>query len=64
MPKDKSRKALTKRFRVTRKGKVLHNKAGKSHLQSSKSPNRRRGLRKKAALPKGDAVKVKKILQK
>ena len=64
MPKDKSRKALSKRFRVTRNGKVVHNKAGKSHLQSSKSPKRRRGLRKKTTLSKGDAAKVKEILQK
>ena len=63
MPKQKTRKALTKRFRVTRTGKVVHNKGGKSHLQSSKSADRRRGLRKKATLSKGDAAKVKKIMR-
>ena len=63
MPKEKTRKALTKRFRVTRKGKVMHNKGGKSHLQSSKSADRRRGLRKKAPLSKGEAGKVKKVMQ-
>ncbi len=59
MPKQKTRKALTKRFRVTPKGKVMHNKAGKSHLQSSKPANRRRKLRQKTSLAKGDAAKIK-----
>ncbi len=63
MPKDKTRKALAKRFRITRKGKVMHGKAGKSHLQSGKSADRRRGLRKKTALAKGEASKVKKAMQ-
>ena len=63
MPKNKTRKALAKRFRVTRKGKVVHNKAGKSHLQSGKSADRRRGLRQKTTLSKGEARKVKKVMQ-
>ena len=63
MPKDKTRKALTKRFRTTSKGKVLHNKAGKSHLQSGKSADRRRGLRKKASLSKGESAKIKRAMQ-
>jgi large subunit ribosomal protein L35 len=62
MPKDKTKKALTKRFRITAKGKVMHNKGGKSHLQSSKSADRRRGLRKKTKLSKGESLKVKKVL--
>ena len=62
MPKNKSRKSLVKRFRITPKGKVVHNKGGKSHLQSGKSGDRKRGLRKKASLAKGDAAKVKKAM--
>ena len=58
MPKGKTRKALTKRFRVTRKGKVMHNKAGKSHLQSHKSADRKRELRKKTTLSKSMAEKI------
>ena len=64
MPKDKTRKALEKRFRVTPKGKVQHSKAGRSHLLSSKSGNRKRNLRKKSVLPKGEAAKVKKAMLK
>jgi len=63
MPKAKTRKALSKRFRVTSKGKVVHNKAGKSHLQSSKSPSRKRSLRKKTTLAKSEGAKVKNQIQ-
>ena len=63
MPKQKTRKALAKRFRITPKGKVLHNKAGKSHLQSHKSGNRRRKLRKKTGLTGGDTAKIKKSMR-
>jgi large subunit ribosomal protein L35 len=63
MPKKKTRKALAKRFRITSKGKVLHSKAGKSHLQSGKSGNRKRSLRKKTTLSKGESAKIKKIMQ-
>ncbi len=64
MPKDKTNKALAKRFRVTPKGKVLHDKAGRSHLLSGKSGNRKRNLRKKSSLPKADAAKIKKVMHK
>jgi large subunit ribosomal protein L35 len=62
MPKKKTRKALSKRFKVTPKGKIMHSKAGKSHLQSSKSSDRKRGLRKKTAVSKKDAARIKKSM--
>jgi large subunit ribosomal protein L35 len=64
MPKEKTKKALEKRFRLTPKGKVQHSKAGRSHLLSSKSGNRKRNLRKKSVLPKGEAAKVKNAMHK
>ena len=42
MPKMKSHSATTKRFRVTRKGKVLHRKATGNHMLTKKSGSRRR----------------------
>lgn len=42
----KTSKAVAKRFRLTRRGKLLYRRAGKQHLQSGKSPARRRKLRK------------------
>lgn len=62
MPKNKTKKALTKRFRVTPKGKVMHSCAGKSHLQSTKPSNRRRRLRKKTTMSKRDAQKARNIM--
>ena len=45
MPKQKTHKGLKKRVKVTGGGKIMAKKAGKGHLLSCKSANRRRGLR-------------------
>ena len=42
MPKMKTHSATAKRFRVTRKGKVLHHKATGNHMLTKKSGSRRR----------------------
>ena len=44
MPKQKTHKGLSKRVKVTAKGKVKHKKAGTGHLMSSKNAKRRRRL--------------------
>ncbi|MDD4890711.1 MAG: 50S ribosomal protein L35 [Phycisphaerae bacterium] len=46
MPKMKTHKGLTKRFKVTARGKVKHRRPGKSHLLSVKTGKRKRRLRK------------------
>jgi len=48
MPRQKTHKGLRSRVRVTRNGKVVRRRAGKSHLMSSKSPKRCRQLRRTA----------------
>ncbi len=50
MPKLKTHKGLAARVRVTRRGKLVRRKAGKSHLMSTKSAKRRRGLRRPAGV--------------
>jgi len=50
MPKQKTHKGLRKRVRVTRTGKMVRRKAGKSHLMSAKSGKRRRSLRRPATV--------------
>jgi large subunit ribosomal protein L35 len=45
MPKMKTNKSLSKRFRVTAKGRLKRRKAGKKHLLSHKRPKRKRQLR-------------------
>jgi large subunit ribosomal protein L35 len=45
MPKLKTKKAVAKRFRMTKKGKLKRAKAGKSHILTKKSRKRKRKLR-------------------
>ena len=62
MPKMKTKKALMKRFRITKKGKVKRTRAGKSHLLSTKSGARRRRLRRPGLCTPTDANRIKKAL--
>jgi large subunit ribosomal protein L35 len=45
MPKMKTNKAVSKRFKITKKGKVRRYKAGVGHLNSAKTRKRKRHLR-------------------
>ncbi|GIK54002.1 50S ribosomal protein L35 [bacterium] len=62
MPKMKTHKGASKRFRITKKGKLKHYNAGHSHMQSGKSPKRRRSLRKPSLLAPEHAGRVAKLL--
>jgi large subunit ribosomal protein L35 len=42
MPKMKTNRATAKRFRITRRGKVLHRKATGNHMLTKKSGSQRR----------------------
>jgi large subunit ribosomal protein L35 len=42
MPKMKTHRATAKRFRITRRGKVLHRKATGNHMLTKKTGSRRR----------------------
>lgn len=53
MPKLKTRKSLSKRIKITKKGKVLRSKAGRRHLMSAKNRKRKRTLRRKAIISVG-----------
>ncbi|MBC8473552.1 MAG: 50S ribosomal protein L35 [Candidatus Omnitrophica bacterium] len=46
MLKLKTNKGAKKRFKLTKKGKLMRFKQGKTHLATSKSSNRKRKLRK------------------
>ena len=50
MPKLKTKKAMKKRVKVTKKKKVLHSKAGRRHLLSDKTTKRKRTMRRKGAV--------------
>ncbi|MBU1366803.1 MAG: 50S ribosomal protein L35 [Candidatus Omnitrophota bacterium] len=62
MPKLKTKKALAKRVKITKKKKILRNKAGKRHLLSGKSKKRKRLLRKKCLVSKADRKAILKAL--
>lgn len=45
MPKMKTKRAATKRFKMSATGKAMRTQAGKSHLNGYKSRGRKRQLR-------------------
>jgi large subunit ribosomal protein L35 len=58
MPKQKTRKAVAKRFKLTASGKVKRASAGRGHLLSGKSRKRKRKLRSGALVSKGDMKRI------
>jgi len=46
MPKLKTKKAISKRMKLTKTGKVKRYKSGRRHLMACKSGNRRRKMRR------------------
>ena len=54
MPKMKTSSSIVKRFKITAKGKILRHKAGKSHLLSKKTSNRKKNLSHIASVKKQD----------
>ena len=63
MPKpisrSKTRKAVSKRFKITAKGKVRRQHASRRHLLSSKSAKRKRHMAKSAEVHKTDTARIK-----
>ena len=55
----KTHKGLKARIRVTKTGKVLRRRAGKSHLMSGKRGKTVRQLRRKAQMSPGDCRVLK-----
>ena len=62
MPKMKTHSASKKRFRITRNGKVVYKKCGRSHLLSTKNSKRLHSLKKNGVLPTVVAAHVKKAM--
>jgi len=59
MPKQKTHKASLKRFRLTKNGKVVRRRAGKSHLMSGKAGKKVRQTRAWKELSSADRRIVK-----
>lgn len=62
MPKMKTRKGIAKRFKVTKRRKILRRKGGKGHLLSVKTKKRKRSLRRAALVSKSERKKILRLL--
>ena len=58
MPKQKTNKSASKRFKITKNGKVLRRHAGSRHLLSSKSGKRKRYAGKANVVNPADMANV------
>ncbi len=59
MPKQKTKKILTKRLKITKKGKVLRRQGFRRHLNVKKSSKKKRALSRVIPMGKTYAKKVK-----
>lgn len=64
MPKQKTKKSILKRFRITKKGKVLRGQSFGRHLSVTKNRKRKRRLSKTVLTKPSYAKRVKKVLGK
>jgi len=62
MPKIKTHSGAKKRFKVSKKGKILRAKAYKSHILTKKSTKRKRNLRKTGLVDVTNAAQVKRLI--
>lgn len=62
MPKIKTKRAAAKRFKKTGTGKLVRNKAYKSHILTKKSQKRKRNLRKATVTDESNVKNMRKIL--
>ncbi|TSA28199.1 MAG: 50S ribosomal protein L35 [Ignavibacteriales bacterium] len=63
MPKMKSNRGAAKTFRKTASGKIKRSKAYKSHILTTKSTKRKRGLRKSTLVSKAETKRITILLQ-
>lgn len=64
MPKLKTRKSVTKRFKITRNGKILRRATGLDHTRSKKSGKQIRDSRKWVPLSRPEKRRIRKIIKK
>lgn len=63
MPKMKSKKALTKRIKVSASGKVVRGAAYRSHLAPRKTTKQKRHLRHARLISASDYKRIKYLIQ-
>ncbi|TVQ98754.1 MAG: 50S ribosomal protein L35 [Deltaproteobacteria bacterium] len=62
MPKMKTNRAASRRFKVSGSGKIVRRKANKSHILTKKSRTRKRRLRQSAIMRKEDVKIVRPLI--
>lgn len=62
MPKLKTRKTCSKRFKITSTGKIMRNSTKLNHLMRKKSGGSRRRLQADSELFKGDKKRISRML--
>lgn len=60
----KTKKALTKRFKITKNGKILRRPTGLNHYGMKKTGEKKRKNRKWVELSKPEAKMIKRLLKK
>jgi len=63
MPKQKTKKSIVKRVKVTARGKLIRHKAGAGHLKSRKTNSQLRRYRKGLEIPAGFARQIRRMLR-
>ena len=62
MPKMKSHRGATKRFKKTGTGKIVRRKVNKQHILTKKSSKRKRKLRQPALVSSAEAKRLQQML--
>ena len=62
MPKMKTNRGAAKRFKLTGSGKVMRRKAYASHILTTKSTKRKRGLRQGDVVDSANLKSVRKLM--
>jgi len=63
MTKLKNRKSITKRFRITKTGKILRRASGLDHYRAKKSGKKVRESRKWVKVSQSETKEIRKILK-
>jgi len=59
----KTRKSIKKRFKITKKGKVLRRVTGQDHYRAKKSGKKKRAAKKWIPVSKNEIKKIKKLIK-
>ena len=62
MPKLKTVKGVTGRFKITGRGRVVGYRAGRRHLLAGRTPKRKRHMRGRRVVSRADERKLKALM--